>query len=174
MFVTDTASGEIFTVRREKDELETLIPTGRLQAPNGITISDDGETLFISDVPNGVYKVDLKTKRIERLAQNVGISPSGSDGLYFYRHSLIGITNIISERNGRVARFYMNPISKSVTHSAVLDCNNSLYQWPTTGVVVGNTFFYIANSQYGSFDSKQRSFPRKILRKISIMSVKLT
>src|SRR5436190_9178087 len=47
VFVTDTASGEIFTVRQEKDELETFIPTGTFQGPNGITISDDGETLFI-------------------------------------------------------------------------------------------------------------------------------
>src|SRR5437773_7299504 len=101
VFVTDTASGEIFTVRQEKDELETFIPTGTFQGPNGITISDDDETLFISNVPFGVYVVDVKTKRIERLPQNVGISPSGSDGLYFYDNSLIGIINIVSERNGR-------------------------------------------------------------------------
>jgi sugar lactone lactonase YvrE len=173
VFVTDTASGEIFTVRQEKDELETLIPTGRFQSPNGIAISDDGETLFISDLPFGVYTVDLKTKRIERLPQTVGISPSGSDGLYFYRNSLIGIINIISERNGRVARFYLDASAKAITHSAVLDCNNPLYHWPTTGVVVGNSFFYIANSQYGSFNSEQRSFPKEYLRKVLVMSVKL-
>lgn len=173
VFVTDTATGEIFTVKPERDELEIFIPAGRFESPNGIAISNDGRQLFISDLPFGVYVVDLKTKRSERLPQSVGISPSGSDGLYFYDHSLIGIINIVSERNGRVARFYLDASAKAVTHAAVLDCNHRLYQWPTTGVVVGNSFFYIANSQFGSFNSEQRAFPQKYLRKIAVMRLKL-
>jgi sugar lactone lactonase YvrE len=173
VFVTDTATGEIFSVRRERDELQIFIPAGRFESPNGITISDVGRTLFISDLPWGVYVVDLQTGRSERLPQNVGISPSGSDGLYFYDHSLIGIINIVSERNGRVARFYLDSSAKAVSRAAVLDCNNRLYQWPTTGVVVGNSFFYIANSQFGSFDNEQRTFPQNQLRKVAVMRLKL-
>ena len=45
-FVTDTATGEIFTVRREKDELEIFIPAGRFESPNGIAISSDGVASF--------------------------------------------------------------------------------------------------------------------------------
>jgi sugar lactone lactonase YvrE len=173
VFVTDTATGEIFSVRRERDELEVFIPAGRFSAPNGIAISDDGRTLFISDMPWGVYVFDLQTGHSERLPQSVGISPSGSDGLYFYDNSLIGIINIVSEHNGRVARFYLDSSAKAVSRAAVLDCNNRLYQWPTTGVVVGNSFFYIANSQYGSFDGKQRTFPLKQLHKVAVMKLKL-
>jgi sugar lactone lactonase YvrE len=173
VFVTDTVSGEIFTVSHEKDELEVLIPAGRFEAPNGIAISNDGRKLFISDMPFGVYGVDLKTKQSERLPQSVGISPSGSDGLYFYDNSLIGIINIVNESNGRVARFYLDASAKAVTHAAVLDCNHPLYQWPTTGVVVGNSFFYIANSQFGTFNSEQRTFPQKDLRKVVVMRLKL-
>ena len=173
VFVTDTATGEIFTVRREKDELEIFLPAGRFESPNGIAISKDGRSLFISDLPFGVYVVDLQTKRSERLPQSVGISPSGSDGLYFYDNSLIGIINIVSERNGRVARFYLDDSARAVRHAAVLDCNHPLYQWPTTGVVVGNSFFYIANSQFGSFNSEQRTFPQKALHKVAVMRLKL-
>ena len=173
VFVTDTATGEIFTVRREKDELEIFIPAGRFHSPNGIAISNDGRKLFISEVPLGVYVVDLKTKRSERLSQSVGISPSGSDGLYFYDNSLIGIINIVSERNGRVARFYLDGSAKAMRDAVVLDCNHPLYQWPTTGVVVGDSFFYIANSQYGSFDSEQRTFPQESLHKVAVMRLKL-
>ena len=173
VFVTDTATGEIFAVRREKDELEIFIPAGRFESPNGIDISKDSRTLFISDLPFGVYVVDLQTKLSERLPQSVGISPSGSDGLYFYDNSLIGIINIVSERNGRVARFYLDGSTKAVTRAAVLDCNHRLYQWPTTGVVVGNSFFYIANSQFGTFNSEERTFPKKSLRKVAVMRLKL-
>jgi sugar lactone lactonase YvrE len=173
VFVTDTATGEIFAVRHEKDELEIFIAAGRFESPNGIAISNDGRQLFISDLPWGVYVVDLKTKLSQRLPQSVGISPSGSDGLYFYDNSLIGIINIVSERNGRVARFYLDASAKAVTHATVLDCNHPRYQWPTTGVVVGNSFFYIANSQFGTFNSEQRTFPQKDLRKVAVMRLKL-
>ena len=173
VFVTDTFSGEIFTVRADKDALEVFIPTGTFTAANGIAISDDGRKLFISDVPWGVYVVDVQTKQSERLPQTAGISPSGSDGLYFYDHSLIGIINIISERNGRVARFYLDRRTPAITHAAVLDCNHPMYQWPTTGVVVGDSFFYIANSQYGSFHAEQRSSQAN-LHKVVVMRVKLS
>ncbi len=173
VFVTDTFTAEVFTVRNDKDALEVFIPTGTFYAANGIAISDDGRKLFISDVPWGVYVVDVKTKRSERLPQTVGISPSGSDGLYFYKNSLIGIINIISERNGRVARFYLDRRAPAITHSTVLDCNHPIYQWPTTGVVVGDSFFYIANSQYGTFNSEKRSFETD-LHKVVVMRVKLS
>ena len=173
VFITDIASGEIFTVLHDKDVLEVFIPSGRFTAPNGIAISSEGGKLFISDMPFGVYVVDLKTKLSARLPQSVGISPSGSDGLYFYKNSLIGIVNIVSERAGRVARFYLDDSAESITRGAVLDCNHPVYQWPTTGVVVGDSLFYIANSQYGSFDNEHRTFPRSKLRKVVVMKLKL-
>jgi sugar lactone lactonase YvrE len=173
VFITDTASGEIFTVLHDKDVLEVFIPAGRFTGgPNGIAVSSEGGKLFISVMPLGVYVVDVKTKLISRLPQNVGISPSGSDGLYFYQNSLIGIINIVSERAGRVARFYLDDSGESITRGAVLDCNHPVYQRPTTGVVVGDSLFYIANSQYGSFDDKG-IFPRTKLHKVVVMKLKL-
>jgi sugar lactone lactonase YvrE len=172
-YLTDIASGEIFTVSHEKDELEVFIPAGTLNSPNGIAISNDGRKLYISDMPVGVYVVDVKTKDSHRLPQRVGISPSGSDGLYFYANSLLGIVNIVSDRAGRVARFSLDSSAESITRGAVLDCNHPLYQWPTTGVIVGDSFFYIANSQFGHFDDKQRSFPKKYLRKVAVMRLRL-
>jgi sugar lactone lactonase YvrE len=45
VFVTDTVSGEIFTVSTDKDALEVFIPNGTFSAANGIAISDDGRKL---------------------------------------------------------------------------------------------------------------------------------
>ena len=173
VFVTDVASGEIFTVSHDKDEFEVYIPQGRFQSPNGIAISTDGQKLFVSDLPFGVYVVDVKSKRSHRLAQNVGISPAGSDGLYFYQNSLIGIVNIVSDRESRVARFWLDESGESITHGQALDCAHPLYEWPTTGVVVGDSIFYIANSQYGMFDNEKGTFPKKDLKKVAVMRLKL-
>src|SRR6185369_3131956 len=67
VFITDIASGEIFTVLHDKDVLEVFIPSGRFTAPNGIAISSEVGKLFISDMPFGVYVVDVKTKLSARL-----------------------------------------------------------------------------------------------------------
>lgn len=173
VFVTDTATGEIFTVAHDKDEMEVFIPAGMFDSPNGIDISGDGQRLFISDIPLGVYVLDLKTKRSKRLAQPVGISPNGSDGLYFYNNSLIGILNIVSDRASRVTRFYLNSAGDAVARAEVVDCDHPLYQWPTTGVVAGDSFYYIANSQFGMFDSARAAFPEDGLRKVFVMKIKL-
>jgi sugar lactone lactonase YvrE len=173
VFVTDVASGDIFTVSHDKGELEVYIPQGRFKAPNGIAISTDGQKLFVSDMPFGVYVVDVKTKRSHRLAQNVGISPAGSDGLYFYQNSLIGIVNIVSDRASRVARFWLDASGESITRGQALDCAHPLYEWPTTGVVVGDSIYYIANSQFGMFNNEKGMFPKKALHKVAVMRLKL-
>jgi sugar lactone lactonase YvrE len=173
VFVTDIASGEIFTLAHDKDELEVFIPAGRFDSPNGIAISGDGQRLYISDMPLGVYVLDVKTKHSQRLTQPVGISPSGSDGLYFYHNSLLGILNIVSDRASRVARFHLNPSGDGLTRAEVVDCDHPLYQWPTTGVIVGDSLYYIANSQFGSFDGDRATFPPDRLRKVVILKIKL-
>ena len=172
-FVTDVASGDIFTVSHDKDELEVYIPHGRFQSPNGIAISTDGQKLFISDLPFGVYVVEVKSKRSHRLAQNVGISPAGSDGLYFYQNSLIGIVNIVSDRESRVARFWLDGSGEAITRGQALDCAHPLYEWPTTGVVVGDSIYYIANSQFGMFENEKGTFPKKGLHKVAVLRLKL-
>jgi hypothetical protein len=67
----------------DKDVLEVIIPPGGSQLER-IAISSEGGKVYISDLPFGVYVVDVKTKLSARLPQSVGIS-FGSDGLYSTR-----------------------------------------------------------------------------------------
>ena len=49
----------------------------------------------------------------------------------------------------RVVRYALAGDGRSVTSSAVLERGPGVVAQPTTGVIVGSKFYYIANSQYG-------------------------
>lgn len=177
VFATDTRSNEIFTLARDAltragSALQVLVPAGKLDAPNGITISDDGRQLFIASIPQGVYRLDLKTRQLARLPYPQGISLVGIDGLYFYKNSLVGVLNMINP--GRVARFYLNDSLDRVTRTEIVECNNPLFDDPTTGALAEGSLYFIANSQYESaYDQNDKILPVERLHDVYILKAKL-
>jgi len=171
VFLTDEASGEIHTIAQSRGELEVFIPAGRFASPNGITISANGRKLFVADVQLGVYVIDLKTKRVSRLTQPQGISPAGIDGLYFHDNSLIGILHVAGR--GRVARFHLNSSLDGITRAEIVECNNPHFQQPTTGTLAGGWLYYIANSQFESFNPDRTIFSPEKLKDVVILKTRL-
>ena len=177
VFATDTRSNEIFSLARDAltrdgGALQVLLPAGTLESPNGIAISDDGRQLFIASIPQGVYRLDLKTRQLARLPHPQGISLVGIDGLYFYKQSLVGVLNLINP--GRVARFYLNPSLDRVTRTEIIECNNPLFDDPTTGALAEGSLYFIANSQYESaYDKNDAILPVEKLHDVYILKAKL-
>ena len=171
IYLTDTASSEIYFLSHDGESLTVFIPAGKFRVPNGIAISNDDQKLFIADIIQGILTVDVKTKQVAPLPYPQGISTAGIDGLYFYKNSLIGVLNIIS--GGRVARFYLNTALDKITRSEIIECNNPLFQLPTSGTLAGNEFYYIANSQYESYNPDGTLFPLNKLRDVIILKTKL-
>ena len=93
------------------------------------------------------------------------------DGLYFYRGSLVAVQN--GFRPERLVQFALNEGLDRADSVRILESNNPRFQFPTTGVVVGSTFYYIANSQLMKFFPDQRIFPMEKLDNILIMKVEL-
>src|SRR5688500_8828310 len=50
LYVTDSRAGRVFTLRPDAQSFDTLMLTAPLTSPNGITVSDDGRFLFVSDI----------------------------------------------------------------------------------------------------------------------------
>ena len=172
VFATDTRSNEIFTLSRDGASLQILLPAGTVESPNGIAVSDDGRTLFIASIPQGVYRFDLKTRQLARLAHPRGISLVGIDGLYFYRNSLVGVLNMLNP--GRVARFYLDDALDRVTRTEIVECNNPLFDDPTTAALAGGSLYFIANSQYESaYDRNDAILPTEKLHDVYILKATL-
>ena len=70
-----------------------------------------------------------------------GTEVGGIDGLYFHRDGLLAI------RGNSINRYDLNETRTAVVLELVLEMNHPLMSVPTTGVVVGDDFYYVANSQ---------------------------
>ena len=74
----------------------------------------------------------------------------GIDGLACYGDDLIAVQNGV--RPHRVVRFVVNAAADGVERAEVLEANHPRFEEPTLGTVVGDTYFYVANSPWNRFD----------------------
>jgi len=146
VYVTDILTGTVFVRRAGDVALRPLTSPGSLVAPAGIVVSDDGLRLYVSDVARGVFRVDPASGASEVLDQPPGLWPSGLQGLALRGDDLVGVMGAISV--GRVVRWRLSPDGRALDAGEALECGHPSFRLPTTGVFAGDSFFYIANSQY--------------------------
>ena len=143
VYVSDNATRAVYVVRPGADSLEVLVPPGVLANPQGPALSPDGRRLFVADYLLGIASVDLASRRVSWLPQPPDIATNGIDGLYVAGQALIGVQNGTAPE--RIVRFPMDPTFTRIVGYEVLEQNPQLDE-PTHGVVVGDLFYFIANS----------------------------
>lgn len=170
VFITDSPFGAVYVIRHKSDELELFIRPPRFTYPNGITLSGDERLLYVAH-REGVSAIDINTGSCSRLSHADNITLASIDGLCFYQNSLIAIQN--AHRPPRVVRFFLDKTLTKVRSAQIIESGNPLFHLPTTGVIVGDMFFYIANSQLDCYTDNQTIFPMDQLRDIVVLKTKL-
>jgi hypothetical protein len=84
---------------------------------------------------------------------------------------LIAIQNGVNPN--RLIRLWLSPDQKQCNNFAVIEANNPLFDEPTLGVIVKDTFYFIANSQWEKVDDKGQLAPADKLQNALILKVKL-
>lgn len=145
VYITDSEGGAVYRINKEKDALEEFIRGGVLVYPNGIALSPDEQYILVStgSVP-GIVRIALPTKTIVPL-HHYRFLIVGIDGLYRYRNTLIGVQNTTFPES--VIRFYPAVDFSSIEKLELLSCYEPGFDSPTTGVIAGDYFYFIANSQ---------------------------
>jgi YVTN family beta-propeller protein len=170
VFITDSLTNAIYHVSGQTDELELFVKVGG--SPNGITLSEDEKLLFVA-IRGSIGVVDLKTKNVAA----VELPPNesfGADGLYFWKGSLVAIQPGNGEK--MIARYVLNRDMNRVDRIEPVEVVHPAFQQPTTGVIVGNSFYYIANSQLQLFRRSIKpdgSYPIERLRDVVILKARL-
>ena len=147
VYVTDTDEGSVYRVRRDADSLELFVrpdPT-RFSGANGIALAPNGHTVYIA-FNQGIARFDLPSRELRLLEAPDDVTTSDIDGLYWHPAGLIAVQT--ARGLERVVRFELDPSGRGVRRAVVLERANPLFRNPTTGVLVGDTLYYIANSQY--------------------------
>jgi hypothetical protein len=167
VYATDSQHGDIWRLPMGGATLEPFIDDDRLVGSNGITFSDDGQLLYVSEYPLGISVIDLATRRIARLEHLDVLATAYVDGLYCRGNSLIAIQN--DQGLARLIRFYLDPTGRRINGASVIASHLEQFDEPTTGVLVDEEIYFIANSELNRFAPDGTLKPQERPRDFLIM-----
>jgi len=138
-------------------ELETLVAPGVFRSTQGLALSDDEKTLFVADYLDGVWALDLATKQTRHLEVPANTWLGGLDGLSRVVDGFIAVQ--IGIQPNRLLRLRMDRAWQRIAAVETIESNRPEFNGPIQGVVDGNAFVYVANSQLSLVDGKTGAFP---------------
>ena len=172
VLATDSLTPAVYIIPHQKDEIELFVADGPFASLQGLDFSENEKQLFVADYSKGLFLIDLATRKVSMVAPTADLMLLGIDGLYRYKDSLIAIQN--SAAPHRVVRLFLNKSRQGISHWEIIEANNPAFDEPTLGVLVKDTFYYVANSQWGAIDRKgQLAHPDK-LRAPVILKTKMS
>ncbi len=143
VFVSD-GEGAVYWVDQAEDTLEILVPKGVFRSPQTPALSGDGRRLFVPDYTRGIGIVDLASKKVTLLEHPKELSLGGIDGMYLSGRTLIAIQNGTAPE--RLIRMMLDASLTRVLEWETIEANWPGLGDPTHGVIVGQQFYFIANS----------------------------
>jgi sugar lactone lactonase YvrE len=172
IYITDSRNGSIYALNRTNNSLDLWYDRNDMYYPNGITVSADQKYLFVSHW-QGISRISLAGKQSQLITAKVKTTLTGIDGLYFLYDGLIAVQNSAGPQS-RIMRYDLGKNYDAVTKATVLESGHHLHNIPTTGVFVGDDFYYVANSQLQNFDVNGTIFPADRLQPTYILKIPLT
>lgn len=161
----------VYKISHANGLLEKYNTSSMIKYPNGITLSDDQSKLYVAHA-EGITCINLDEGTSNPLKIPAGLKikyRESIDGLYFYKHSLIGVQSDI----GTIQQFKLNQAGDEIVSTELLEVNHPMMDHPTTGEIVGDHFYYIANAQFGSFNQDGSLYAKDQLYEPVILKVKL-
>jgi len=140
VYVTDSLAGTVYVLGTAAAALRPLVDPGTLPFANGIVLSGDERTLFVS-TRDGLVALGVASRRVTPLGAG------RADGLALHRGHLVAVQPW--ERGRVIVRHVLDGTRR--VRSEVIVPDHPEHLQPTTGVVVGDAFYYIANSQLQHF-----------------------
>lgn len=154
----------IYRIRAGSDRLERLAALAPESYPNGIAFGPGGNLLVATSA--GLVSIDTATAAIAAVASPEGISTRGIDGLYAAGDLIFAVR----PDAGEVRRYRLAPDQRSIVESSVVLTGHPAFSNATTGVLVADTLFVVANSHFqlvgpdGSLPDSAALTPPAVLR----------
>ncbi len=143
------SDGEGGGVYRVKDGKLALINGRDFISPQTPAMLADGKHALVPDYVRGIGSLDLETGDVRWVNEEGGAALSGVDGVYVAQDAMLLTQNGTTPE--RVMRMRTKDSWTRVTTQDVIERGPELGD-PTHGVVVGEWFYYIANSGWDKLD----------------------
>jgi hypothetical protein len=168
VYVSDSEFKAVYKIDPIAGKLELFLQSDQLRYANGITTIPGTSTLVVSS-SNGLASINVETKAISFIPFS-SYYIIGIDGLYFYKDSFIGIQNVTYPAS--INRYYLNSTKDSIVKASLLLADDADFDVPTTGAIVDDWLYYIANSQLSNYSKGVVEDPKK-LEDTRIMRIKI-
>lgn len=159
IYVTDTEGNHVFRFDRDSHQFVELNLGRPVFEPNGITLSDDGDVLYVAD-DLGVVRMDLRTNAAHDVRPAAHDTLAGIDGLYWYEGGIVGIE--YGTGAYRVMRWTLSQDGLEVTSSETLERGTKLVQNPTTGAILDGKLYFMANTGIQNLEDGKIADPAKL------------
>ena len=145
VYVSDTADSAVYQLPSGTSTFQRMAPHHTFTAANGIALSADEKLLYVSTWEDGIDVIDLRSGAVVPIVHPDNICLAFIDGLYATQRSLIAIQN--GPMLPRIAEFRLSQNNLQIVSMRLLERRNPAFDGITTGVVVRNDLYYVANPQ---------------------------
>ncbi len=147
--VSDGKHGGVYRLNGKTWSLER-IDAGEFVSPQTAAVLADGKHILVPDYVRGLGLLDLNSKQVVWIPMDGKYALNGIDGLYAIGSRLIATQNGTSPE--RVVQFTLDGSRQAIIAEKIIERATMTLGDPTHGVVVGNYFYYIANSGWDALD----------------------
>jgi len=152
VYIGDGRNGAIVRLAPGAAAVTPFVPAGRLGSAQGLVLTPSGRGLYAADYARGLARVDLASGAVRFLAAPPDSVLAGIDGLAAHGAALVATQNGIKPH--RLLLITPNAAEDRLETVTLLTINDPRLDEPTLGTVVGDDFYYIANSQWSHFTDK--------------------
>jgi hypothetical protein len=159
-YVSDSRNNIIYTYDADRRELLPYFSSKEFWSIQGLCFSDDDNVLYIADYIKGIFMLEVKTMKLSKVIVPYDLSLKGTDGILFYKNSLITIQNGVQPN--RVVRHFLSKAGNSFIGYEYIDNAHPAFGEPTIGCISQNTLFYVANSQWSAYENGKIKDPAEL------------
>ncbi len=152
LYVADSEHGEILRLNAYQGDLQTLIPEGYMDTPDALAEREDGKALMVADYISGLYRVDLATGEMKHIVPPADASLLGISFMTRYGNDLVAIQTGFNP--DKVLRLHMSDDWAEVKSVDVVLRSDTQMSQPTQGVIDGDSFVFVAKSQWDALDGQ--------------------
>ena len=151
LYVSDSETNNIYTIDTAGENLVLIYADKDVRSLQGLAVSNDDRYLFYADYSNGISRLDLQTMGKITLTADIDISLKSVDGLYYFNNTLVVTQNLVVPM--RVSQIILSGDQDRIQGINYLEKNNPVLNEPTLGVINNGWFYYVANSQWGAYNT---------------------
>ena len=169
LVASDSGTGAIWRFDSNDHRYTQLVASGKFDSPQGLVPAHVAGTIVLAEYSTGLWHVDLKTGDATAIKAPEGAELRGLDGLYRHGDRIIAIQN--GTKTPRVLAIQMDNDDHVVNVDKWLEMPGEA---PALGTFRDGEFWFVANSQWDSYDDDLKPKPDAKLQPPQFRSLPLS